>query len=388
MEPGKGSGGKEETMPRYRLADGDAHILEPRDLWTQRTEKAYRDRAPYVALNPNGLEGEYWIIEGVQPVSANAGGFLGATKDYGSYAEYIKGAKLDEQREGGWDPVARMKDMEIDGVTSGVLYPTNTGAMYSVSDAKLQAALFRAYNDWLAEFCAYDPKRLAGVAMIPSLTIEEMVKEIERSAKLGYKTGLLDASFEPEGGYGAAAYDRVWAAFQDAGMIAAYHTFNGKWWWPRVGAEEERSIHKIAMLMDYPVRRALIEMIFWGVFDRHPELKVVVAEFRIGWLPHFLWAADDRFETRPHWKPMPKRLPTDYWKEQMWAVTLHEPLVAMSLPHIGEDRLMWSSDYPHVESTWPKSQEGIDELLPGVSEETRQKVLHDNTVNLYQLEAA
>ena len=162
MEPGRGAAARRRPCPDIDWPTATHTSWSPGTCGTQRTEKAYRDRAPYVALNPNGLEGEYWIIEGVQPVSANAGGFLGATQDYGSYAEYIKGAKLDEQREGGWDPVARMKDMEIDGVTSGVLYPTNTGAMYSVSDAKLQAALFRAYNDWLAEFCAYDPQATRG----------------------------------------------------------------------------------------------------------------------------------------------------------------------------------------------------------------------------------
>ncbi len=370
------------TTPKYVYVDGDAHILEPRDLWERYLEPKYRARAPKVVTNPNGLKGDWWVTENLRPVSATSGGLLGATRDIKKLEEAQAEAKLDEFRLGGWDPAWRLKDMAVDNVGGGVMYPTNSGTLYSLTDVQFQAACFRAYNNWIGEFNSHDPKRLAGVALIPNLDVDEAVKEIKRTAKLGFKGGLIDASVDNKlDGYGDLYWEPMWQAFEDTGMIASFHTFNGKFWWPQ---DHDRRIQKIAINMDYPIRRSLIEMVFWGVFDRHPKLKVIVAEFRIGWLPHFLWALDDRFKTRSHWRPMCKKLPREYWNTQCWVVTLHEPELFMnSLPFIGEDRMLWSTDYPHIESTWPKSQEALVELMPGASASTIKKVARDNAARLY-----
>src|SRR5437867_3188535 len=133
-------------MSDYLMVDADTHMIEPRDLWTVRTEKKFRDRAPYVVHNPQSLEGDYWIIEGMNPVSAVGGGFLGAFRDPKKFEEFIKTTQVEELRPGGWDPAARLADMAVDGVGAGIGYPTSAAPLFSLADGKLQAALFRAYD--------------------------------------------------------------------------------------------------------------------------------------------------------------------------------------------------------------------------------------------------
>lgn len=364
------------------MVDADGHVLEPRDLWSKRTEKRFLDRVPRVVRDPDGYRGEHWVIEGLRPMSAVAGGFAGEAKDMAEYLEFAATGRIEDCRPGGWDGAERLKDLERDGISAGVLYPTAAAQLYGVLDPELQSALMRVYNDWLAEVCAYDPKRLTGVAMIPSLDPALSAAEVRRAAELGHRAALISVSQLEGEGYRDPAWDVMWAAFDETDVLATFHTFNGNWWWPQ--AHEDRNIHLLSLTQEGPLKRVLVEIIFWGALDRFPGLRLVMAEFRLGWLPAFIDFMDDRFKNRHHWNPMPKRLPSEYWHERMWAGMVDEPmLMGEAIDFLGHDRLMWSSDYPHIESTWPNSREAVEVLLRGVSPDARRRITRNNAAELY-----
>ncbi len=151
-------------MAELQLISSDSHVSEPPDLWVERIDTKYRDRAPRVVLNPEGQEGAYLVYEGYPPHNLAIG--LGAGRTPEELAAFLKTGTYADARPGGWDPAQRLPDMELDGVEAEVLYTTLGFRLFWLKDAGLQRACFRVYNDWLAAYCSYAPKRLKGLALI------------------------------------------------------------------------------------------------------------------------------------------------------------------------------------------------------------------------------
>jgi hypothetical protein len=151
-------------MAEPQLISSDSHVSEPPDLWAERLDIKYRERAPRVVLNPEGQEGAYFIYEGYPPHNLAIG--LGAGRTPEELAAFLKTGTYADARPGGWDPAQRLPDMELDGVEAEVLYTTLGFRLFWLKDAGLQRACFRVYNDWLAAYCSYAPRRLKGLALI------------------------------------------------------------------------------------------------------------------------------------------------------------------------------------------------------------------------------
>lgn len=143
-------------MADEKLISADSHVSEPTDLWTERVEKKYRDRAPRLAINPDGRDGAYFLYEGYPPHPIGIG--LAAGKSPQELAEFLTKGTYGDARPGGWDPAERMKDNELDGVEADVLYTTLGFRIFWLKDAGLQHDCFRVYNDWLTAYCSYAPQ--------------------------------------------------------------------------------------------------------------------------------------------------------------------------------------------------------------------------------------
>ncbi len=176
-------------MSNYRLISADSHVSEPPDLWETRVDKRYRERAPRLAVDPPGLEGAFFLYEGYAPHPIGIG--LGAGKSPEELQEFLTKATYADARPGGWDPAERLKDNERDGVEADVLYTTLGFRIFWLKDAGLQAECFRVYNDWLAEYCAYAPKRMAGLALISLYDPRAGARELERCVKMGLKGAMI-----------------------------------------------------------------------------------------------------------------------------------------------------------------------------------------------------
>src|SRR6266436_1557590 len=170
-------------MAELRVISADSHVMEPADLWQARLDKKFRDQAPRVVKNENRA-GFSFTAPGMTPFPAAGGFAIGKSGD--ELKEHLtKG--YEAARPSGWDPAERLKDQDVDGVEAEVLYTTLGMRLFSLEDAALQRACFRAYNDWLAEFCSFNPKRLVGNALVSLEDIGEGIKELERCARIGLR---------------------------------------------------------------------------------------------------------------------------------------------------------------------------------------------------------
>jgi predicted TIM-barrel fold metal-dependent hydrolase len=374
--------GKEKIMTVDRYISADSHVLEPDNLWLERMDTPFRARAPRVVHNPPGFEGDYWLFGDREPVTAVQGFFAGASrKSYDEITEHLKTARYAERLPGSYDPAARLKDMDLDGTAAEVLYPTYPLGLMSVTDGPLQRELFRVYNDWLAQYCAAAPERLVGLGLISVWDVEMAVGEVQRCAAMGLKGGMI-VSYPPEGyGYEQRRYDPLWAAAQELGMPISLHAFTGH------GIEDDSRYPRLRhSCLHHAAQRSLTQMIYYGVFDRFPGLKIVLAEFDIGWVPHFLWLADDKYRMR-HENPAitPKMPPSAYFTANVYASFIDDPIGLKNTDIIGADNYMWSNDYPHWESSWPRSRDYIARNFQGVADEVRRKITWENVKTLYHI---
>src|SRR5919201_6522347 len=361
------------------IISADSHMTEPPDLWVERIDKRFRYRAPHVVHQHDGKPGYWFVCKGPEPRSV-AGRFAA-----GKTAEELKAFQksgYEAARPGGWDPAERLKDMAVDGVAAEVLYTTLGFRLFALTDPPFQAAIFRAYNDWLAEFCQHDRAKFAGLALIPLLEVEEGVRELQRCAGMGLKGAMIMAS-PPEGrDYSEPRYDPVWAAAQDLRMPLSLHTSTGH------ARESRYNVNRYmrAMTLPHETQRTLTTLIFGGVLERFPGLTVVSAENDIGWIAHYLYRADFTAQRFRYTDPAPiQLLPSEYFRRQVFATFMDDPVGISTWSFVGGDNFMWASDYPHTLSTWPHSRDVIARDFKSVPEDVTFRMTNANAAKLYGL---
>ncbi len=374
-------------MPSLRVVSADSHMMEPPDLWTLALEKKYGDRTPQVKKTSKGF---LFVAPGVRPFAV-AGGF-GAGRSGKELKEHLTHG-YEAARPGGWDPVERIKDQEIDGVEAEVLYTTLGMPLFGLDDSELQRNCFAVYNDWVAEFCSHSPKRLHAIALISLEDIGAGVKELERCAKNGLKGAMIWGSAPADRPYYSPVYDPFWAAAQDLKMPLSLHVITAKDQAPGPKpAPEQRVPGHIATMRGYmslihEVQRSLTDIIVSGILERFPRLLIVSAENDTGWLPHFMYRLDHAFEKFSGLndeQPL-KMKPSDYVRRQMWATFQDDPTGPSGYRSFGENNYMWASDFPHTDSTWPHSREVIAKDFSGVPENVTAKIVFENANQLYRM---
>ena len=270
---------------------------------------------------------------------------------------------------GGWIPEEHMKDMDADGVDVSIVYPTVGLLLYSTPDSDLLTEIFRTYNDWLSEFCRPFPNRLKGIACINVDDVKSGVKELERSANMGLAGGMITVH-PPEGqGYNRPDYEPLWAAAQDLQMPLGLHIATNR---PGAGQEFAAGADNLSPEFicnaDHWVRQSLARIIFNGVFQRYPKLQIGSVEMELSWIPHFLDRLDYTYTQRvprEEWWGNYKGdlLPSEYFHQNIFCGFQEDGLGIKLRDIIGVDNLMWGSDYPHVESTFPRGRQILEDIL-------------------------
>jgi uncharacterized protein len=284
-------------------------------------------------------------------------------------------------RPSAWDPELRIKDQERDGVSGEVLYPSLGMRLFQMEDGELRAACFGAYNDWLADYCAYDPRRLAGVAMVSLDDPLAGVEELRRAAKKGLRGAMIWGAAPAERPYSDPSYDPFWAVAHDLGMPLSLHILT-----ERRGGSDFQSVMKGYPALHHAVERSLTEIIFAGVLERFPNLRFVSVENDIGWIPHFLQRLDHAFEKYRYLEKETISNPPSYYFRRQVAATFQDDRVGVVMrSFIGVKSLMWGSDFPHSDSTWPNSQAVLEEHTKNLTLEERNWICHDNVAELYGL---
>ena len=368
-------------MADYRVISSDNHVVEPPDLWTSGSESKFKDRVPCIQRLE---EGDWWTCGGQKLMPVSASSQTGVRFEEPEKLR-IEGGRMEDVRPGGYIPEEHVKDMDIDGIDISVIYPTTGLVLYGVPDSELLTLSCRIYNDWLGEFCSAAPQRLKGIAMLNVDDVQEGVKELERCAKLGF-AGAMIPVYPPEDRlYNQPEYEPLWAAAQDLRMPISLHNSTNR----QVALIQSMRAAFVSNL-DYWVRMSLADIIFSGAFERYPKFYVGSVEHEVSWVPHFLDEIDYTYtqrqqELRGEHRFKGDSLPSDLFHSNVFLGFQEDARGMRDRQFIGVDNLQWGADYPHAESTFPRSRQILEEILADCTEEEKAKIVGGNAARVYSL---
>lgn len=357
----------------HRLISADSHVNEPPDLWIDRVPAAYRDRAPRIE---HFDEGDAWVIEGVDdPIN------FGWNACAGLEPEQMRGwARFDDLRPGGHDPAARLDEMDRDGVDAEVLYPTPrlSNAIVANRDPDYHLVMIQAYNDWLSEYVAHAPERFGGLAIIPNRGVEAAVAEMHRVADRPGMRGFMMGCYPNGTLQPTPEDDKVFGLLAEMGTPLNIHVAMGD----RMPTAHRSKLPGWGRIFDIPNR--MLQLIFEGVFDRFPSLDVVAAEVDCGWLPYVKEQVDNNFHRlAPTSDFAISDPPSTYIDRHFHFGFMTDPVGITLRHHIGVERMLWSTDYPHISADWPNSWRTILNAFSGVPADERRLMLAGNAERLY-----
>lgn len=366
-------------MPRVSawLLSSDSHVMEPPDLWSA-APADLAERAPRVEP---GDDADWWIIDGQRLFS-----FSVATKAglrFEGQARLTVDYRFSDVRPGSYLPDAHLADNESDGVWGSVLYPSVATMLYGLDDTNAVQRLARIYNDWVTEWCSHAPGRLRAIALLDVDDVAAAVEELTRAHARGAAGALIPVSPPEFRLYDDPGYEPLWAAAANLGMPLSLHIATnrppGEWriLWSQWGFQAA----------DRFVRDSIAQLIFGGVFDRHPALRVVSVEHEASWVPHFVDRIDETYTQRTPrdgWRRFSDgALPSDFFRRNVMVSFIEDRLAVPLRSEIGLGNLMWGSDYPHTESTFPRSREIVDDLFGTTPAADRHAMTVENAQSLY-----
>jgi predicted TIM-barrel fold metal-dependent hydrolase len=343
------------------VIDCDSHVLEPADLWKNYLETEYVDRAIRVE-EADGVEqliiGEEVVLQGV--LAGLGGAHIEKQKLFAPGMRYIDGCPP-----ASFDAAARIAEMDRWGIESSLVFPTICILPFPTEDQALANAYCRAYNNWMNDFSKDCGGRIWPVAIVNWHDIDSAAAELERCIKMGFKALFVPPETVANKRPGDTHFDRIWAICQDANLPACLHVvvrFSGsavpfsEW-----HATSPGPIFGFGLGATGQLIPALTSMITDGLFERFPKLKMVSVEAGAGYAPYLMDRLDAKFDVFKGLVPIPKK-PSEYIQSNCYFVA--EPLertIDMVLELVGQDKVMWGSDYPHIDgladvSTHPRQQ--------------------------------
>ncbi|AIT80552.1 amidohydrolase family protein [Novosphingobium pentaromativorans] len=396
------AGGPDISQPiDYKVICADSHVNPPHDFWEHYMDKKWADKLPKIE---HGEDADYIVFEGRRKkLNLLGGGGAAGNKDFKA-----EGRRAD-MLAGGWMPHTRLEDMDSDGIDAAVLFG---GGPLGSSDVDLYIESFGAYNRWLSDFCKTDPRRLIGVGYIPLRDTQESIRMMTEAKALGFNavnipafpqakaanktsgdTGAIAAmgaqaaalTGDPFGDRGLAdpEFDDFWAAAVDLDMTLTIH----------LGARIARFGDKKHFLPDllmtkYSMAEPIAVMIYGGVFDRFPKLRYTTVESGVGWFAHAAEYMDRTWEKQKGWIGSPlKERPSFYMDQNIYGSFINDRAGILMRDLPGAKNIMWSSDYPHSETTFPHSADVIARDFVGVPEEDKKMIICDRAKALFKIGA-
>jgi predicted TIM-barrel fold metal-dependent hydrolase len=372
------------------LISADSHVVEPGDLWARNLPAELRDQAPRAVQDPDN---HHWYLRGpgmARGVDLTLSMCAGMTAaEVNELLARDPAATVGVQ--GGSDPIARLRDLWRDGTVADVVYPTCGLSIMQLEDSTLQQACCRVYNDWLAQFVAADPDRLVGLAMLPSWDLGAAVEELTRSHGMGLRGAIIWTAPPGDTGFFDESYEPLWSAAEELGMPISFHILSGARSKKGLAAFNTtvRDTFYFTFISRDEVQRSICEMIAAGVFERHPNLRVVAAEAGIEWGATLERTLDNSY--RSFWSKLPgapSLKPSEYFRRNVYLTFIDDPIGLNNLRFTGAEHFMWSSDYPHLAATWPRSQSVIDAEFgrAAVSADDLRRITLTNVAELYGID--
>ena len=362
-------------MADYKIISADSHIEEPQEIW-KRLPSKYQEKAPHI-VEKNG--GTYQVLDGLSPIRMDL--------LEGRLTEEDKRREFRDDRSGGSDISLRLADLTLDGISAEIIYPNSIFHIYSSPDPGYQLAAASMYNEWQMEVFGEHPEVFIPAAIIPMIDIPAAIKEAQRAVSHGYRS-LSVPVVMPELPYDRPDYEPFWAAVEELGVPVNFHVFTRRD--PDLdglGEQEGRGqdLTQVALGMAEAMS-PLTMLVGSGALQRHPSLKFVLVECGIGWLAWLLYALDEMYRKRHMWqRPVLEMEPSEFFKRQGYATFGEDPIGLRNRDYTGVECLMWGSDYPHDEGTFPHSQKVIAETFRDLPEEETALIVGGNVARLYGL---
>jgi predicted TIM-barrel fold metal-dependent hydrolase len=363
----------------------DSHVTEPGDCYLPYIDPAFRDRAP-VAITDDTMGAAMVVDNGATIIPY--GMIAAAGRSWDQISPFIH-VGWDELHAGGWDPNARLAEQDRDGVRAEVLYPSVGMLLCNHSDGDYKHACFQAYNQWIAEFTSVAPDRLIGQGQTALRSVAEGIADLERINELGLK-GVMVPGFpagDDEGDFDDPRWDPFWQAAVELDLPVSFHILTGGG--GTLGTSDFRGPKMNSFLgIIRSCQDVIGTLIFGRVFDRVPELRIVCVEADAGWVPHWMYRADHAVERHRNWLGSGdlEREPSEYFHDHVF-VTFQDDWVAFQTAHLmNHERLLWASDHPHSDSTFPDSQKVLAEHTAHLDDDVRDDIAWRNCARLYGLE--
>ena len=380
-------------MGDLKVISADTHVVEPPDIYVDRFESRLRDRAPRIRRQktPKGREFDSWFVDDQQV--ATIGAFIQAGRRFEDPSQIDFLGVWEDVTPAAYDPHQTVKALEKDGIWGACFQPSQGLIWYRLPDSELLSAICKAYNDWIAEFCGPYPGRLRGIGCLNVDDVQEACRELERCSKLGLAAVFIPVYPKPEHAYRDAIYEPLWATAQDLDMPLELHIGTMRGGIP--GCEYTLNLAEITeagrATVDNWVRYSITAIIFAGVLDRYPKLKLASVEHEMSWIPHWLKLMDTAYKERQWaitWRSTEGMLPSDYWHRNMYTAFMEDDAGLRLTDIIGVDNIMWGNDFPHAESTWPQSMRFLNSVLGDFSEQDRRKMISENAATLFKFDTS
>jgi predicted TIM-barrel fold metal-dependent hydrolase len=382
----------------YHFFSADSHFESAPDRWVHRVPKQYRDRAPRRVKLPNGKD---IIVEEGRGIT-----FRGTNQFAGKALEEFSPVRLDfDSAIGAGSPEQRLKEQDADGIDAELIFATEARNT-AIKDKDTFLGILRGFNDYfIEEYCGVAPDRLVGVAVLPNIDVQQDIAEMKRCKEKGFKAARLH-TFPSGKDYPTPEDDKFWAAAIDLGMPLTIHTSFPKQYhgrdvflmkYPKEPQGEERPMDFVERVARHGIHHCgaieAVQLILSGVFDRFPKLQIYWAENNIGWIPYFYQQMDQAYKISCSWAERLlglkrlSRLPSEYLKEHAHWGFFDDPIGVQLRHYVGVDRIMWSTDFPHIVTRWPNSLQVMEEQMIGVPEDEKHQMLAGNAVKFFHLES-
>ena len=365
------------------LISADGHVCEPANCYTDFIDPKFRDRAPHIAEMDNGTEA--FVVPGMRkPVGL---GFVDGA-GFGPRERLARAKKMRfaDVRVGAYRGKERLPYMDQDGLAAEIIYASVGMGICMHRDAEFKDACMKAYNRWLQGMCAEAPDRIFGLAQTAVLSVDAAIDDFRRAKEMGM-VGMMMPGDPIHEDFDHADYDALWECAVGLDMPICFHILTS-----RAGSIDAKPRgHALNNFLG--IIRAIQDvvgmMVLGGVFERHPKLKLVVAESDAGWLPHYMYRMDHAARINAEGGILKglSKLPSEYIRSNVWA-TFQDDLTAYhTLGLVDVEHLLWASDFPHTDSTWPNSRQLIAEQSAHLNESQQQAIFRDNTAKLFNLPA-
>jgi predicted TIM-barrel fold metal-dependent hydrolase len=344
----------------------DNHWSQRGDVFYESFPQHLKERAPRLTFNEDGHP--VWLVEGKTQMTP------GIIKSQGSY----------ECMPGCWSLEERMRDLDVEGIQKEIAFPNDIPQFYGHPDLEVRAEIFRIQNEYMAATQKASGGRFYGTGLIKFWDMDNVYQSVREVKDMGLRTVIIPqfpqhSNKEPLN-YCSPEMDPLWRALEDHDMPACFHV--GEFFKDGPGG------HGTTVMVSFgPYRKNFGEMIFGGTFDRFPKLQIIFAEAEMNWLPGALQTATMCFELYYDMiEPKIKHPPRHYWHNNMHCTFTHDPAGLRLLDLIGADRVMWSSDYPHVESTLGYSWDAMKCVLEAAKNDDEVRaILGGNAIKLFKL---